>query len=224
MAEPWTEVEAAYRAGMPIAVICAKFGVTMAELIKRIREGDWKRDGDTSPPPSNGGGNDGAHGAEFEPVRLPAKIERLVERAAIDAAADIAREHRQLTRQLRHHFAQELVDFDAMRGHLATFRDENHIADLKGRADGGASLREYLTQCLAHNSKRVDALDKLARIGNAVVEAERAAWGLDEASDPEERTYEDLLREIGSTPITPRKVPERVFEFEARIGMSRSDE
>jgi hypothetical protein len=100
---------------------------------------------------------------------------------------------------------------------FASFDDKAHIETLLAKNDGGAELRQYLQQALAHSRQRADAHGRLVQTGRQVVELERAVWGLDEASDgTPELTYDDLLEQL-QRPLAPRELPRNVLDFEQRV-------
>lgn len=220
----WAKVEAAYRAGMSVKDIRAKYKVAMGELMKRIADGGWTRAADDQKK---------AEKPEPPATNLPAVITVIPSAASaeikrgVDAAlSEVIESHKLMSRQLRDHYMSDLADYQALHKVLAKY-DPNVVADLMAKGTPGqpnAELQKYLQSIYDAHAEAIKLFERIARNGRAVVELERTVWGLDRdkgAGAEKEQSYDDALDELTRPLPPPAPLPPNVVEFEQRIRARR---
>lgn len=212
--DKWREIEKAFRAGTALRVICERFGINLGDLCRRIRAEGWKRgEPGVANDRSEDGDSSGPTDAERLPTVLTPEVERLIGQVVLETATEIADAHKGIARKLRARLSIELDEFDESAKYFGQFRDVDHIARLAAKDDGGEELRAYLTQCLQHQAKRTEMLDRLSRISEQVVDLERSVWSLDENTEPQSV---DELWEKANRPLAPRHLPKNFRDFERK--------
>lgn len=209
-AKKWAKIEAEYRAGRKPTEIAKRYGVTLADIARRAREGKWDR-------PKEGAAE------KPEPPKLLVRVADAPKPPPPkeDETAAIRRGHRRMMANLRAIFDRELAEMQGMLMHTASFLDEASIEELRQKAlaskEGMKEYLDYLTNAVKVRKLCADLLEKLSRTGTQIIMAERTAAGIqdEKGNSGLEVTWDDLLAEL-QKPLAPNELPPNVVEFERR--------
>lgn len=208
----WIKAQAEHRAGTSLAKICKKFGMSMAALLKRIKEESWTRPG----------------AKKKLPAKTPEATEQInskIDAALEEAVADIIQSHRSISRQLREELDSEIAEFQELKLFFVSALDKETIEELIRKSEPGqpnTALVDHLNNILISFGRRMGISDKLVRLASLIVETERTVWAIDKQSEgPEHESYDDLLESI-KLPLRARSLPAGVADFEKKLEQKRS--
>ena len=207
------KARADYRAGVSLASICKKHGISMREILKRIKDEGWLR-----------------ASAEKKQSKALSTTRESDQSSKMDAAideavADIIAGHRSISREMRVNLEEEIAEYQEIKQYFVSALDKDHIQELMRAGIEGKpnkALVDYLNDCLIAFGKRVQSLDKLVRLSTLLVTTERTVWGIE--STPEgsgTESYDDLLEQC-QAPLPNRALPEGVADFEQKLREQRS--
>lgn len=201
----WARIEAEYRAGASVVALHKKYGVSIKELLDRIRDEKWERD----PPPEP------AKSAMAFPVPVESRAE-----PDDETVDDVKAGHRAILRRKRAILDGELAQLQKLTFYMTGVDHETVQAFIDSGDSKG--LVDYLMAATKARKLVAELIERHARSANLLIETERRVWGIDEKDngDGTAQTYDALLEEL-SKPIDLPTLPDKVIDFERRIAARR---